>query len=82
MAKARGNIFEFSPGLADRRMTDFPRPIGDFPIMPSVPLANFPADWVDKDQTMGNSTIGTLGMTTHSHSADISQIPGPSGHLG
>jgi hypothetical protein len=60
MALARGNVFEFSPGVADRRMTDFPRPIADYPIMPGAPLAGFPRDWVEADKTDGNATIATL----------------------
>src|SRR6266404_468089 len=62
-ALARGNVFEFSPGVADRRMIDFPRPITDYPAMPTMPLADFPAPWVTKDQTLGNSTRATLGAS-------------------
>jgi hypothetical protein len=66
MAQARGNVFEFSPGIADRRMTDFPRPIADFPVMPGAPLAGFPADWVEVDKTVGNATVATLNFSTRS----------------
>jgi hypothetical protein len=66
MAQARGAVFEFSPGIADRRMTDFPRPIGDYPVMPGVPIVGFPADWVEEDKTVGNSTVATLNFTSAS----------------
>jgi hypothetical protein len=66
MAQARGNVFEFSPGIADRRMTGFPRPIADYPIMPGAPLAGFPADWVEVDRTVGNATVATLNFTSTS----------------
>lgn len=29
-AAARGRVFEFSPGIADRRLIDFPRPLSDY----------------------------------------------------
>jgi extracellular elastinolytic metalloproteinase len=64
LAKARGNVFEFSPGVADRRMMDLPRPITDFPIMPGAPIAGFPADWVDSDKALGNATLATLNFST------------------
>jgi hypothetical protein len=63
-AGARGRVYEFSPGVADRRMIDFPRQLADFPAMPSSPITGFPADWVDTNQTMGNSTRATLNFTT------------------
>lgn len=66
MAQARGNVFEFSPGIADRRMTDFPRPIVDYPVMPGAPLAGFPAEWVEVDKTVGNATVATLNLTPRS----------------
>jgi len=66
MAKARGNVFESSPGLADRRMTDFPRPIAEYPVMPGAPLAGFPADWIEVDKTAGNATVATLNFGNHS----------------
>jgi extracellular elastinolytic metalloproteinase len=64
MAQARGDVFEFSPGRADRRMIDFPRPIGDYPMMPGAPIAGFPAEWVTVDQTDGNATTATLNFTS------------------
>jgi len=66
MAQARGNVYEFSPGIADRRMTDFPRPIPDYPVMPGVPIASFPADWVEANTTVGNATVATLNFTSTS----------------
>ncbi|WP_158219523.1 M36 family metallopeptidase [Synechococcus sp. BO 8801] len=62
-AAARGKVFEFSPGLSSRRMIDFPRPLADYPAMPTSPLIGFPADWVDADLTFGNSTRATLNST-------------------
>lgn len=59
-ARARGKVFEFNPGVADRRFIDFPRPIGDYPVTPSVPLFGFPSDWVSDSKTLGNSTLATL----------------------
>jgi len=59
---ARGNVFEFSPGVASRRMIDFPRPLGDFPAVPTVPLVGFPGDWIDADKTIGNSARATLNL--------------------
>jgi hypothetical protein len=66
MARARGNVFEFSPAVAARSMKDMPRAIGDYPAMPSTPLTAFPADWVEVDKTIGNSTVATLNFTTSS----------------
>ncbi|MER8640191.1 M20/M25/M40 family metallo-hydrolase [Mesorhizobium sp. M1365] len=65
-AAAEGRVFEFSPGVSDRRLIEFPRPLSDYPAMPSSPISGFPADWVDADKTIGNSTIATLNMTTTS----------------
>jgi extracellular elastinolytic metalloproteinase len=64
-AAARGHVFEFSPGVADRRFIDFPRPVSDYPDMPGIPLAGFPADWVSSNQTVGNSTVATLNFSSH-----------------
>jgi len=63
MAQARGNVYEYSPGIADRRMIDFPRPIADYPVMPGMPIASFPADWVEANQTAGNATVAVLNFT-------------------
>ena len=63
-ARARGSVFEFSPGVGGARQIDFPRPISDYPAMPSTPLVNFPADWIDTDKCQGNSTLATLGTTS------------------
>jgi extracellular elastinolytic metalloproteinase len=52
-------------------MIGMPRPIADYPIMPSTPLAGFPAEWVDTDQTDGNSTTAILGFTNRSLSGTI-----------
>jgi extracellular elastinolytic metalloproteinase len=62
---ARGRVFEFSPGVADRRLIDFPRPLTDYPAMPTTPISGFPADWVDVDNTVGNLTRATLNFTTN-----------------
>ena len=61
-ARARGNVFEFSPGIANRAQMEMPRPVSDYPIMPSTPLAGFPAEWVEAVTTVGNSTIATLNF--------------------
>nr|WP_282183996.1 M20/M25/M40 family metallo-hydrolase [Azospirillum sp. OGB3] len=65
-AKARGVVHEFSPGIsAERKEVPFPRPLDDYPVMPTTPLALFPADWIDNPgETIGNSTIATLGSST------------------
>ena len=63
-ALARGNVFEFSPGVAPRRLIDFPRPVSDYPAMPSTPLTGFPADWVEASAAIGNSTAATLNYST------------------
>jgi Fungalysin metallopeptidase (M36)/Peptidase family M28 len=68
-ATARGNVYEFSPGVADRRLIDFPRPLADYPVMPTTPLVGFPADWVESQQTLGNSTRAVLNFTTSTLSA-------------
>jgi hypothetical protein len=63
-AKARGNVFEFSPGIGPRQLIEFPRAISDYPAMPTAPLAGFPADWIDANQAVGNTTRATLNFTT------------------
>lgn len=63
-ATARGMVFEFNPGAADRREIAFPRPIADYPVLLATPLVNFPSDWVTFDKTAGNSTTATLNTTT------------------
>lgn len=65
-AAATGLVYETSPGLAQRTAVSFPRSLSDFPIMPTTPLAGFPADWIDGDMTIGNSTIATLGNSQQS----------------
>ena len=65
-ARARATVFEFCPGVADRKVVEMPRPVTDYPIMPSTPLAGFPADWVDANQTIGNSTVATLNFSSTS----------------
>ncbi len=63
-AAGRGRVFEFSPGVADRQLIDFPRPLSDYPPMPAMPISGFPADWVAADKAIGNSTQATLNQTT------------------
>jgi extracellular elastinolytic metalloproteinase len=65
-ARARGQVFEFSPGVTNRSTQEMPRPVIDYPAMPSTPLVGFPADWVDIDKTVGNSTVAVLGFSSHS----------------
>jgi hypothetical protein len=63
-AVAQGRVYEFSPGVAERRLVEFPRPLSDYPVMPSTPLAGFPSDWVAVNVAQGNSTQATLGTST------------------
>jgi extracellular elastinolytic metalloproteinase len=62
-ARAQGAVYEFSPAVADRSIIPMPRPIEQYPVMPSSPLAGFPPDWVTKNQLFGNSTRATLNFT-------------------
>ena len=71
---ARANVFETNTGMADRMMTNIPRPIGDYSVMPSMPLTGFLVDWVDRDQTLGNSTKASLNFST----TTLAGTPGPS----
>ena len=70
-AVARGKVFEFSPGVANRKFIDFPRALSDFPAMPAMPLTNFPSDWVDVSQTVGNTVRATLNFGTNSLSGTL-----------
>lgn len=70
-ASGRGRVFEFSPGVADRRLIDFPRPLADYPAMPSSPISGFPPDWLDVDKTFGNSTRATLNFTPNTLSGTL-----------
>ena len=70
-AIARGKVFEFSPGVANRKFIDFPRAVSDFPAMPATPLTNFPSDWVDVSQTVGNTVRATLNFGTNSLSGTL-----------
>ena len=70
-AVARGKVFEFSPGVASRKLIDFPRAVSDFPAMPAMPLTNFPSDWVDVSQTVGNTVRATLNFGTNSLSGTL-----------
>lgn len=64
-AKGRGYVYQFSPGIEPRREVQFPRPLSDYPLMPSFPIAMFPPDWLGDDgRAVGNSTIATLGAST------------------
>jgi extracellular elastinolytic metalloproteinase len=60
--QARGTVFELNPGLRPRAAVSFPRPVTDYPVVPSAPLAGFPGDWVSEGKTIGNSTRATLGF--------------------
>ncbi|MGX1008012.1 hypothetical protein AB7M74_001872 [Bradyrhizobium japonicum] len=61
---ARGNVYEQNPQDTPRKLVDFPRPVADYPVMPSTPLVGFPTDWVSQNEAQGNSTIAVLGTTT------------------
>jgi extracellular elastinolytic metalloproteinase len=69
--RARGNVFELSPGLGARRMVDFPRPLVDYPDMPATPLVGFPVDWVQDVKAFGNSTRATLGVSSQTLTANV-----------
>jgi extracellular elastinolytic metalloproteinase len=60
-ALARGNVYRVD-GSTARQMVNFPLSIQDYglPARNDLP-PNFPGDWVDKDQTVGNSTYAHLG---------------------
>ena len=61
---ARGNVYTHT-GANDREMVSFPRPLADYPPIPppdDLP-ENFPFDWVDENQTIGNNTKATLGAS-------------------
>jgi extracellular elastinolytic metalloproteinase len=62
---ARGSVFELSPGLKQRASVAFPRPIAEYPDMPTTPLVGFPADWVKDGKTIGNAARATLGFGTN-----------------
>jgi extracellular elastinolytic metalloproteinase len=62
-AAAQGRVFEFSPGIADRRMIPFPRPLSEYPVTASTPLTGFPRDWVTAGETLGDSTRATLNSS-------------------
>ncbi|MBG9455853.1 hypothetical protein ABE61_17775 [Lysinibacillus sphaericus] len=54
--KAQGSVFEFNGG-EERRLIPFPRPVTDFPVKPAVELpSDFPKDWVNETETIGNNT--------------------------
>jgi dipeptidyl aminopeptidase/acylaminoacyl peptidase len=63
---ARGRVFQSNPGEAASTLVNFPRPITDYPAMPTTPITAFPADWVEADKTIGNNCQATLnfGSTT------------------
>ena len=58
--KAQGSIFEFNGG-EERRLIPFPRPVTDYPVKPVVELPNnFPKDWVNEVETIGNNTEAVI----------------------
>jgi fungalysin metallopeptidase (M36)/peptidase M28-like protein len=71
-ALAEGLVFEFSPGVAARKLVKMPRPVTDFPLMPGTPLAGFPAAWVEGVEAIGNSTIATLNFTNKTLAGTLS----------
>jgi extracellular elastinolytic metalloproteinase len=61
--RARGTVYTHNPGIKDRELVDFPRPIKDYPFDPSPTGLHerFPSDWCENDSTLGNNTIAVLG---------------------
>jgi len=79
-ALGRGRVYEFAPaedGSDNRQLIDFPRPLGDYPVMPTTPLSGFPHDWVATTEARGNSTRATLNNTATS----LPGVPGPGGRV-
>jgi hypothetical protein len=74
-AAAQARVYEFSPGIADRIQMTWPRPLADYPVMPTAPLSGFPADWVESNETIGNSTRATLNFTTTTLQATPGSAP-------
>ncbi|WP_457391945.1 M36 family metallopeptidase [Roseateles sp. P5_E1] len=70
-ALAQGSVYEFSPGVADRRVIAFPRALDEYPAVPAKPLLNFPSHWVSADKTIGNTTRATLNTGSTSLSGVI-----------
>jgi extracellular elastinolytic metalloproteinase len=61
--EARGNVYRVD-GSESRQMRDFPENLNDYglPIPPSPPLPqSFPDQWVEADETTGNSVRARLG---------------------
>jgi hypothetical protein len=71
--RGEGNVYELSPGIKGRTTVPFPRPVSDYPVMPSTPLAGFPADWVINGRSIGNSTHATLGFSTDTLAATVQE---------
>jgi extracellular elastinolytic metalloproteinase len=63
--RARGNVYP-SDGSEPRKMTDFPLPKEGYGVpIPTdpPPPPNWPDDWVEADETAGNSVRAHLGFT-------------------
>jgi extracellular elastinolytic metalloproteinase len=59
--KAKGNVFEESPGRTPRSLTSFPRSIEDYHAKNNANLpADFPWDWVTADKTEGINVDAVL----------------------
>jgi len=63
-ATARGLVFEYSPGISQRKEIHFARPLGDYPVVLAPPPPDFPVDWTAEGKCEGNSTRATLGATS------------------
>ncbi|WP_019421109.1 M36 family metallopeptidase [Paenibacillus sp. OSY-SE] len=75
--KAKGNIYETNPGDG-RTMVPFPRPLMDYPVKPVTELpSDFPKDWVNETETIGNSTEAVF---CDSNSSTL-QVCSPATHL-
>ncbi|HEX2079647.1 MAG TPA: M36 family metallopeptidase [Longimicrobium sp.] len=66
----RGNVFRFNPAAEARKMTDFPRPVNEYPFArpPQVSDPEFPRPWCRGEDlfTRGNNVLAVKGATTES----------------
>ena len=69
--KAQGSIFEFNGG-EERKLIPFPRPVTEYPVKPVGELpSNFPVDWVNETETIGNNTEAVICDSNVSSPVDL-----------
>ncbi|PON12272.1 hypothetical protein C2W62_40470, partial [Candidatus Entotheonella serta] len=69
--EAQGNLYLVN-GASERQMVRFPRLLTDYPItLPDDLPEQFPGNWVDERQTVGNSTIALLGNSTATLTGEV-----------